>query len=84
MNKGIMMKANVPSMVPLQITQLEWIQWMFTQGDGLQFLHWTGMSEEMKLALVDIMTDREYDGANDSDILNDMRGLYRKSCRRFR
>ena len=78
MNNGIMMKANVPYMVPLRTTQLEWLEWMFVHSDGRRFLLWTGVSDDMKRELLYIVRDREYDEANDSTILNDLIGLYRE------
>jgi hypothetical protein len=84
MNKrssGIMMKINVPNMVPIQLRQLEWLEWIFTREDGKKFLLWTGVSDDMKRGLLDIANDGEYDEANDKGILNDMIGLYREWSR---
>lgn len=75
------MKINVPNMVPIQLRQLEWLEWIFTREDGKKFLLWTGVSDDMKRGLLDIANDGEYDEANDKGILNDMIGLYREWSR---
>jgi hypothetical protein len=76
--KGIMMKACVPHMVKLHPKQTQWLDWVYTTGDGRKFLDWCAFNDDTKEALGEIWIFEEYDKANDSGILNDIIGLYRE------
>jgi hypothetical protein len=78
LDKGIMMKANVPHMVKLHPKQMEWLEWVFTTHPGRKFLNWCNLNEVSQKGFRDIWIDEEYDKANDSGILNDIVGLYRE------
>ncbi len=73
-----MMKACVPHMVKLHPKQSEWLEWVYTTGDGRKFLNWCALNEDTREALSEIWIFEEYDKANDSGILNDIVGLYRE------
>jgi hypothetical protein len=78
LDKGIMMKANIPHMVKLHPKQMEWLEWVFTTLPGRGFLDWCNLNEEAQEGFKWIWICEEYDKANDSGILNDIVGLYRE------
>ena len=78
LDKGIMMKANVPNMVKLHPKQMEWLDWVFTTISGKKFLDWCNLNEEAITGFREIWIFEEYDKANDSGILNDIVGLYKE------
>jgi hypothetical protein len=78
LDKGIMMKANVPHMVKLHPKQMKWLEWVFTTPPGRGFLNWCNLNEEAQEGFKWIWICEEYDKANDSAILNDIVGLYRE------
>jgi hypothetical protein len=77
-SNGIMMKANVPHMVKLHPKQKEWLDWVFGTPNGRRFLNWCNFNEGTRNGLKGIWIEEEYDKGNDSQILNDIVGLYKE------